>query len=123
MGLLKIADGDFGINTSGLNYIFGDSATAEAPGNTAMGNKVLAKSFASAGDKATITATKTGKYLMPVTSVDYTGDIKEAGLATGITPPSTGTLITRYTFPTVTVSSPVLLTALTTIVYKNGTVV
>ena len=122
VGLVEIADGDFGTGTSGINYLFGSNATAEAAGDTSLGTQVLAKSFASAGDKATISASKTGKYLMPVTSADYTGDIKEAGLATGNNPPTTGTLITHYTFPTVTVSSPTLLTAITTIVYRNGTV-
>lgn len=122
VGLVKIAKGEFGSGDSGINYLFGSNATGEDPSDDSLGTQVLAKSFDSAGDKATIDAQKTSKYLMPVTSADYTGDIKEAGLATGNNPPSTGVLITHYTFPTVTVSSPSLLTAITTALYRNGTV-
>jgi len=121
VGLVEIAKG-YGTDDTPTNYIFGDSTTTAAAGDTALGNKVLAKAFSAEGDKGTTIASKTSKYLMPVTSVDYTGDIKEAGLATGTTPPSTGTLLTHYNFGTVTIASPSLLTAITTIVYKNGTV-
>jgi len=121
VGLVEVAKG-YGTDDTATNYIFGDTATGELPADTALGNKVLAKAFSAAGDKGTTIASKTAKYLMPVTSADYIGDIKEAGLATGTTPPSTGTLLTHYTFGTVTIAAPALLTAITTIVYKNGTV-
>jgi len=107
--------------TTNLFYLFGSNGTAEVAGDSALNTQVLAKSFASAGSRGVITASKTGKYLMPVSSSDYTGAVREAGLATGNNPP-TDVLITRYTFPLVTIAAPQLLTAITTIVYKNGTV-
>lgn len=101
-----------------LWYLYGDaSSPAEDLGDHALNNKVFGASFASKGSRASINGTE--KYLMPILYTDYVGAIREAGLATGPTPP-TDILLTHYTFPLVTIATSTLLTALTTITNRNG---
>ena len=123
-GLLEMGLRDTGESSStNLVYVFGDDATpSEDVADTQLNNKVHTESFASKGERGMVTASRTGRYLMPVRASDYTGNIAEAGLATGTAPEGADELITHYTFGTITISALQIMQALTTIVYKNGTV-
>lgn len=107
-------------SNSNTHMVVGDDATGEDVDDDQLGNQLAYKEFDTDGDRST--SNQTERYAAAFFRADFASDVtlKEAGVATGTTPP-TDILVSHVTYADKPVGSGQTMTAQMSVTHKNGT--